>query len=155
MSERKGGGPGRLQGILRRSTNDIAAIRRQTALLEEATRTLNASLPPRLHGHWQVASLSADALIVTAESSVWATPLRAYQSALLEAAAQLLAVQPARLQIRLAAPPPAKPPRDSVVLSAEAARHLESAARGMDDSRLAASLRRLASRRDERSSGHR
>ncbi|AGY92479.1 hypothetical protein SPICUR_07595 [Spiribacter curvatus] len=155
MSERKGGGPGRLQGVLRRSTNDIAAIRRQTALLEQATRTLNASLPPRLHGHWQVAALSADALVITAESSVWATPLRAYQSGLLEAATALISVQPKRLQIRLAAPAPAKPPRESVMLSAGAAQHLESAARGMDDSRLAASLRRLASRRHERSSGHR
>ena len=154
MSERKGDGPGRLQGILRRSSSDIAAIRRQTALLERATRTLNESLPPRLHGHWQVASLSADALIVTAESSVWATPLRAYQSTLIEAAARLLGVEPKRLKIRLAAPPPTRPPKESVVLSTEAATHLESAARGMEDPRLAASLRRLASRRGKGSSGH-
>ncbi len=147
MSERRAGGPGRLQGIMRRSSSDMGAIRRQTALLERATRTLNGALPGRLHGHWQVAALSTDALIVTAESSAWATPLRAYQAALLEAAAESLGVRPARLQIRLATPPPARPPRQSVTLSAETARHLESAARGMDNDRLAASLRRLASRR--------
>lgn len=148
MSERRAGGPGRLQGIMRRSSSDMKAIRRQTALLERATRTLNGALPGRLHGHWQVAALSTDALIVTAESSAWATPLRAYQSALLATAGESLGVRPARLQIRLATPPPARPPRRrSATLSDETARHLESAARGMDDKRLAESLRRLASRR--------
>ena len=147
MSERGAGGPGHLQGIMRRSNTDMSAIRRQTALLERATRTLNGVLPERLHGHWQVASLSAQALIVTAESSAWATPLRACQASLLQAAGESLGVRPGRLQIRLAAPAPARPPRRGVSLSESTARHLESAARGMDDDRLAASLRRLASRR--------
>lgn len=156
MSERRAGRPGRLQGILRRSDSDIAAIRRQTGQLERATRRLNAVLPARIHGHWQVASLSAERLIITAESSAWATPLRACQADLLKAAGDLLGAPPARLQIRLAAPPPARPPREPVSLSADTAAHLESAARGMDNERLAESLRRLASRRGgQPQSGHR
>ena len=156
MSERRAGRPGRLQGILRRSDSDIAAIRRQTGRLEQATRRLNSVLPARVHGHWQVASLSAERLIITAESSAWATPLRACQASLLEAAGNLLGTVPARLQIRLAAPPPARPPREPVSLSADTAAHLESAARGMENERLAESLRRLASRHsDPVRSGHR
>ena len=147
MSERKGGGPGRLQGILRRPAGDVAAIRRQTAWLEDATRRLNGVLPPRLHGHWQVAGVSARALVITAESPVWATPLRANQAALLDAAAALSESRPERLTIRLAATRQPPPRRAGQTMSTETADHLESAAKGIDDPRLAASLRRLASRR--------
>lgn len=147
MSERKGGGPGRLQGILRRSAGDVAAIRRQTAWLADATRELNAVLPPRLHGHWQVAALSTEALVITAESPAWSTPLRAQQAALLDAAAALMGKRPEKLTVRLATARQIPPRRAGQAMSPATADHLESAARGMDNPRLAASLRRLASRR--------
>ena len=147
MSERKGGGPGRLQGILRRSSGDVAAIRRQTAWLADATRELNAVLPPRLHGHWQVAALSPAALVITAESPAWSTPLRAQQSALLDAAAGLAGRRPEKMTLRLAAARQSPPRKAGRTLSAETADHLESAAEGVDNPRLAESLRRLASRR--------
>ena len=147
MSERKGGGPARLQGILRRSAGDMAGIRRRTAWLADATRELNGVLPPRLHGHWQLAAASVTALVVSAESPAWATPLRAHQSALLDAAADLVGGRPAKLTIRLAAGRRPPPRRNGPVMAPASAEHLASAARGMDDPRLAAALRRLASRR--------
>ncbi len=147
MSERKGKGPHRLGGVLRKPDSELAGIRAQAERLTHATHTLNAELPPRVLGHWQVAQLSAQALVVVAESATWATYLRSHQAALLARAGELLGEPPQQFKIRIAALTAKRPRPKGPRMSAEVSERLSKASAGMSDPRLAEALKRLASRR--------
>lgn len=141
-------GPRRVRGLLDGHHGELAGLRQQTRSLDRATQGLSAAVPARLEGHWRVAALSTDALVVAVDSPVWATALRTHQQALLDAAGELQGTVPRRIRIRVLTPrtPPRPAPRQQS-LSPSAAENLEEAARAADDPRLAAALRRLAARR--------
>jgi hypothetical protein len=141
------GSPRRINGLLKTTGGDVHDIERHTRWLVQTGNRLQWVLPERLRGHWQLAAVDVDALVLVAESPAWATPLRGYQQALLDAAAEVIGQRPAALRIRLAKPVHRRPKAASPPLSAEAIRHLQNAADGMVDPRLADGLRRLASRR--------
>ncbi len=147
MAGNRPGSPRRINGVMKATGGDIRDIERHTHWLVQTGNRLQSVLPERLQGHWQLAAIDADALVLVAESPVWATPLRGYQQALLDAASQIIGHRPAALRVRLAKPVNRRPRAASPALSHEAVRHLENAAEGMVDPRLADGLRRLASRR--------
>jgi hypothetical protein len=146
MSESKGKGPSRLSGVIQQEKNALSDIHRETARLETVTQQLATTLPARMQGHWQVASISAEALSVSVTGSVWATPLRAQQQALLAKAKQIIGVEPAKLRIRVQSARAERPRRGGPRMSSQAGATLREAARGIEDPKLAAALARLAER---------
>ena len=148
MADDKRSGPAPVRRLLDSQRGDLAGLRRQTRELDRAMEALTAVLPDRLQGHWRVAALSADALMLAVDSPVWATALRGHQEALLEAAGALRGRRPKRIQIRILTPrSPDRPTSRQQVLSESAVENLEETARACDDPRLAEALRRLATRR--------
>ena len=146
MSDKRRNRPRRMQRVLTDERSELATLRRRTGLLEQATRDIGAALPDRFHGHWRVAALSHEALVIAAASPVWATALRSHQPTLLTAAGALLGQSPQRLQVRVSNTPGRAWRAAGHHLSPNAAAILEEAAGISDNPRLAAALRRLASR---------
>lgn len=150
MTKPKGNGPNPLSGVIRGDNSALANIQQRTQRLNAATEQLGRCLPARLQGQWQVAALSSEALVLSVVGSVWATPLRAYQHALLEQAGEWLGVVPAKLKIQIHTPPAERPRRGGPQLSQTSAKGLREAVKGMEDPKLAQALARLAARRDDR-----
>ena len=149
MTEHKGNGPNPLSGVIRGDNSALASIQQRTRRLNAATEQLGRCLPARLQGQWQVAALSSDALVLSVTGSVWATPLRAHQQALLEQAGEWLGTAPAKLKIQIHTPPAERPRRGGPRLSKTSAQGLREAVKGMQDPKLAQALARLAARRDD------
>jgi len=150
MADDKRRGPAPVRRLLDSHQGDLAKLRRQTRDLNQATQALAAVLPDRLQGHWRVAALSAQALVLGVDSPAWTTALRGHQQALLDAAGKLQGMRPQRIQIRILTPRTLdRPAPRQQALSASAVENLEETAQACDDPRLAEALRRLASRRRE------
>lgn len=150
MTEYKGNGPNPLSGVIQRNDSALGNIQQQTRRLNAVTEHLGHCLPARLQGQWQVAALSSEALVLSVAGSVWATPLRTHQQALLEKAGEWLGTAPAKLKIQIHTPAAKRPRRGGPRLSQNSAQGLREAAKGMEDPRLAQALARLAARRDDR-----
>jgi len=137
-------GPVRLHQVMKRQKGELATLRRRARLLEKATTALGRGLPAKMVGHWQVAALTRRALVIAADSPVWATTLRGRQNELLQGAESLLGVRPARLEIRVAAARDTRRRPAGHYLSPASGRILKEAAGAVDHPGLADALRRLA-----------
>lgn len=125
-----------------------ARLLEQVHRLQSLNALLRACLDTEAAPHIQVADLSADRLVVHADSAAWATRLRYLAPQLLRClhkTPQLTNVR--HLDIRVI---PHGQPTTSVahpaVLSADSASILESAAAGISDPPLRTALKRLARR---------
>jgi hypothetical protein len=117
--------------------NRLADVRAQSQLMED----IAGRLPPALRVHCVGARREADALIVFADSGVWATRLR-YELP------RIMPELPARnFRVRVVPPEISRPAPspDSPELPGSAARALQETAEDVDDAELAGVLRRLAS----------
>lgn len=148
MSTARRGRPRAVRGILRSDRDTLGRIAERARALGQLQRRLQGALPARLRGHWQLAAVDAEALVVVAEGSVWAAQLRYHQRALLDAAARATGRRPARCRITVE-PPRLAPRREPRRLSVEAARSLRETARSVEDERLRRALLRLAARAQE------
>ncbi len=144
--ERRPGGPKRLRGLLRRQHSPLADIADHTRALTRLQRRLERVVPATTRGHWHVADVDAERLLVVADAPVWASSLRYRQAALLDAVAEVIGQRPGGCRITVEPPRLARkqPPR---VLSEQASEHLRRGAATVDDPRLREALERLASRR--------
>ena len=151
MSDERTSGPSRLGRLITHRDGSLSTLEAQARWLRKVENTLSACLPDSYEGHWQVAALGQNALVVSVPSSVWVTGLRARQTALLDAAEALLGARPGELRVRVLPPPPPPPePPPGPTLSEQAAQSLRNAASGMEDPRLAEALSRLAGRKRNR-----
>lgn len=145
-AKRRTGGPKRLRGLLRRQRSPLAGIAEHTRALARLQRRLERVVPNATRGHWHVADVDTERLLVVADAPVWASSLRYRQGALLDAVAEVIGQRPAGCRITVEPPRLARkqPPR---VLSEAASEHLRRGAATVEDPRLRAALERLASRR--------
>jgi len=137
--------PRAVRGILRASRETLGTIAERARTLGHLQRRLQGSLPARLRGHWQLAAVDADALVVVADGPAWASQLRYHQRALLDAAGRATGRRPARCRITVE-PPRLAPRREPRRLSAVAGRSLRETAQCVEDERLRRALLRLATR---------
>lgn len=142
------GRPRPLRGLLRGQRSTLSAIAERARLLSRLQRRLQAALPAALQGHWQLASVDAEALGIVASGPSWATALRYRQSLLLDAAERAIGTRPARCRISVD-PPRLARRRAPPTLSRQSAAHIGEAARSVDDPALAAALARLSRRADD------
>lgn len=145
MSSPRRGRPRAVRGILRGDRAMLGNIAERARSLGQLQRRLQRALPVRLRGHWQLAGIDDEALVLVAEGPVWASQLRYHQRALLQAAAEATGRSPARCRIGVE-PPRLAPRREPRELSGSARDNLREAAAASDDPRLRAALLRLASR---------
>ncbi len=140
---------------LRRPTGRLSKLIARVDELTESTGIFQAYLRPDLRGHAVLIRLDQDAWTVQTESAVWATRLR---YALYDIREVLglhfgIALPKPHIQIApVAVLPPSPSPRR--MLTQEAARYLEEAARNETDPRLSAALRRLARRAEASPTDH-
>ncbi|MCB2263608.1 MAG: DUF721 domain-containing protein [Candidatus Thiosymbion ectosymbiont of Robbea hypermnestra] len=122
----------------------LAAIERQRRLLRE----VRATLPAPLDEHCLHASLEAGALTLLTDSPVWSSRLRFFAPEIeRRLAPRYGAIGTCRIRIRpqVALPSSTAPGKDATSrLSATTAQHLLEAAAGIEDTQIAAALRRLA-----------
>jgi hypothetical protein len=144
--ERRAGGPKRLRGMLRRRQSPLALIADHARALSGLQRRLERAVPATTRGHWHVAGVDTERLLLVVDAPVWASALRYRQGALLDAVAEVIGQRPHTCRITIEPPRLARrqPPRQ---LSAAASEHLRSSAASVDDPRLREALERLASRR--------
>jgi hypothetical protein len=119
----------------------LGVIERNARLLSEAKQ----ALPPPLNAHCLHAALTARVLTLTTDSPAWSSRLRFFAPELTRSLApQYGTIASCRVRIQppaVASCPEAAPKHR---LSAETKQHLLDAAAGIEDSDLAAALRRLA-----------
>ena len=139
------GSPTVLAKILR---SGACRLWEQARRRQRLTRLLQEQLPSALHGHCEVADLSADAVVLATDSTVWAARLRYYSPQILKHLAQHETVNPRTIRIRVLPPTEPRPtqaaPQPS--LSEQNRTLLRQAADGIDHPRLQEALRRLAAR---------
>jgi len=113
--------------------------RSQSLLLESLTERLPAAIRPHCVG----ARRDGDTLVVLVNSPVWATRLRYDLTRIMGD----LGVRNFRVRVVPASEPPRRPPAKPLRLPESAAQALEQTADSVEDAKLSAVLRRLASHR--------
>ncbi|PWG65167.1 DciA family protein [Spiribacter halobius] len=145
MSSARRSRPRAVRGILRGDRSTLGSIAERARSLATLQRRLQAALPARLRGHWQLAGVDEEAVVLVAEGPVWASQLRYHQRALLEAAARATGHRPTRCRISVE-PPRLARKREPRELTASARDNLREAAAATDNPQLRSALLRLASR---------
>lgn len=138
-----------LSSLMRRM-RPLEQITQQSHELAILNQKLMQHLPRELADHCAVARCDGEALVLVTDTPARAARLRYTSRNILEAMRGEVKNAPARVVVSIApvqAPARLAPVKRS--LSAEASAQLRSLADTVDDSRLAASLRRLASRADD------
>lgn len=138
-----------LADCLTGSGTRLAQLASEARRLEDLRLRIVRHLPPELSSHCVGADIRNGELAVFLDSAVWATALRYQQRPLLEAVQKETGQTCTRLAVRvLPGPAPGLPPRPKPrSLSAATRSLLESTARTVSHSVLAAALRRLAGNR--------
>ncbi|MBK5944339.1 MAG: DciA family protein [Halorhodospira halophila] len=116
--------------------------------LERLGRRLQRNLPPETQGHWRLARLDEEEMVLIADGSGWGTRLRYLSRQLQDAAEAISGQRPRRVTVRVA--PASSAPRKLQgpgPLSEQAANTLRRAAATSSDPALREALERLASRR--------
>ncbi|MEX0731500.1 MAG: DciA family protein [Aquisalimonadaceae bacterium] len=139
--------PRSIAGTLRESGSTLAALRREVEQLRKQEAVLERVLPDALQGHCRLARVRPDALVLTTDSPGWGNQLRFLGPTLCDALAETVGFRPKRLQIRVVSPPKRPAKATPRILSEQAGRHLESAARAQTDPKLRDALLRLSKRR--------
>jgi hypothetical protein len=137
--------PRSVRNLLRSPPRALASVIRKAAFLQEIEQIVHDGLPPEARQGVKVAACEDDRLVLLVDNAGWATRLRYQQNAIRRGLAQRLRRHVERVDIRVRPvdkppPPPGAPRR----LSENARRQLEGAARCVENPRLAAALRRLA-----------
>ncbi len=144
---KKDGRPRALRGVLRGPGDmTLARLGARTRELARQQRRLQQALPRDFAGEWQLARLDTEELALVANSPVWASQLRYRQTELLDAAQWQIGQRPRRCRITIEPPRLQRRRAGPRHLSADSARLLEATANDCDNPKLAAALRRLASR---------
>jgi hypothetical protein len=132
---------------LRRPKGPLAKLLAQTDKLQHINRIFNAYLPPHLHGHAMITTMSPKQWVVQTDSSAWATRLRYVLPNLREQMRDHLKKEVPLLTVRIitdstVAKSASEPRR--MQLTEETAQLLEGTARDMNDQRLGSALLRLS-----------
>ncbi len=143
-NERKGR-PRPLRGLLRDRNSPLGKIAEHARQLNGLQRKLERAAPEAARGHWRIAGVDAEALVLEVDVPAWAAALRYRQGALLDAVAEVIGLRPKRSRIGIE-PPRLSRGRPPATLSSTAAEHLRRGATSAADPQLAAALQRLASR---------
>jgi hypothetical protein len=118
----------------------------QTDKLQHINRIFNAYLPPHLHGHAMIATMSPKQWVVQTDSSAWATRLRYVLPSLREQLGDHLKKDVPPLTVRIipdsTVQSTSEPRR--MQLTEETAQLLEGTARDLSDQRLVSALLRLS-----------
>jgi hypothetical protein len=126
----------------------LAKLLAQTDRLQHINHVFRAYLPPHLHEHATITTLSAKNWVVQTDSSAWATRLRYVLPSLQQQLSDHLKTEVPPLTIRIkpaeVVAVEAEPRR--MVITQETASLLEGAARDLNDSRLGSALLRLSRR---------
>lgn len=131
---------------LRRPKGPLAKLLAQTDKLQHINRIFKAYLPPHLHGHAMIATMSAKQWVVQTDSSAWATRLRYVLPSLREQLADHLKKEVPPLSVRIipyGTVQRIEEPR-RISLTEENAQLLEGTARDLNDQRLGSALLRLS-----------
>jgi len=135
-----------LSSLVRR-TGALDKVFEHTRELEILNRELRALLPEALAGHCAVARCDQNELALVTDTPARAARVRYMSRGILEGLREHIKPPPGKIKVSVA---PVQPLAEQVPmkrqLSAEAATRLRSLADTVEDSELAASLRRLASR---------
>ena len=124
----------------------VAALAQRARALDALDRQLRQPLPEPLRRHVQLADISADRLVFLASSSVWASKLRFFQTAILANARQVSGLPTAKFTVKVAPLPPVPPEQiRRKPLSRATAEHLKAAARSVADPELKAVYLQMAS----------
>lgn len=131
---------------------DTAAgrVARRARALQAQEQRLWQSLAGLIDGNWRLARLDEEALVLVVESPAHASAVRYRQRQILASVQQDSGVRPRRLRVKVAPTTVKQRPLPRRELSAAAAQHIESAARGMDAPELREALLRLARRAGSR-----
>ena len=146
QSKRSKGAMLPVQERLRQSKGHLAQLVAQSDRLARINRAFLAYLPPHLHSHVRLATLSADTWVIHAESAAWATRLRYILPSLQQQLSEHLGYQVPKLTMRIQplGNADSKIPTRRVQVTEKSADVLEGAAEGVDDEQLGAALMRLA-----------
>jgi hypothetical protein len=140
-------GPRRFRRWLEQPGNSpTVRLLREAGRLAKLAEALGTRLPPSFAGHWQLAQVHPQSLVLVADSPAWGAQLRFWQAELLDAVAADAGFRPRTLQVRASgykAHPRAIHPRRQV-LSAQSAGVIAGAAATTQDARLRQALERLA-----------
>jgi len=124
----------------------VAALAQRARALDALDRTLRQPLPDALRRQCRLADVRAGRLVFLASSSVWASKLRFYQTALMAEARVASGLQIDKFAVKVAPLPPVPPEQTRrKPLSYAAAEHLKTAAHSLSDPELRAVYLRLAS----------
>ena len=138
-----------LSSLMRRS-NALDRVFQHSRELEKLNRQMRDWLPEELAGHCAVAHCDRHRLALVTDTPARAAKLRYMSRAILGRVKEQITPAPAKIEISIA---PIQPLAELAPvkrrLSPEAAARLRSLADSMEDTKLAASLRRLASNADQ------
>lgn len=131
---------------LRRPKGRLAQLVAQTDRLATINRAFRAYLPPHLHDHAKIVSLSAQHWVIQTHSSAWATRLRYVLPQLQQQLSEHFGYTIPVLKLRVQPAPqePAPVPQRRMQMTEKSAALLAGTAQGIADQRLGAALRRLA-----------
>ena len=138
--------PSPLTELLGRRDSGLRGLTAEARRLETLRRRILGHLPPTAADHCLGADLKDGILTLYMDSAAWTTGLRYQHTELLGVLRQQLEQPCHTLKLRvlpepIPGVPPKPPPR---TLSADTQRLLDATAAGIDDTALAAALRRLA-----------
>jgi hypothetical protein len=133
--------PVRINALLR----PVSSIRQAIERNQRALRGVRRALPPYLREHCLDCVIRNDKLFVYTDSSAWASQLRFYKSAILDAGAlpKLPVISQVHIRICLPYAHGASTPRYQRTPSAAAIAHVAAAAQTAPDPPLRAALQRL------------
>ncbi|MCC5810227.1 MAG: DUF721 domain-containing protein [Ectothiorhodospiraceae bacterium] len=139
--------PRPLSRTLASGAGKLAGLEQRVATLQHWQTILARVLPPEARGHWGLARIDADGMVLVADGSAWASKLRFMSTAMARTVADAGGVQPKRVIVKVGSPRPVDKKRTPRQLSEQARRHLMAAASTEDNAALRAALQRLARRR--------
>lgn len=143
--------PNRIDKLLNSENHELASLITRVRLLDRYSRRLRQLLPTPLCDHCRIADIRENELTIGVDNAVWATKLRFHSPSLLSQLQQnyqelagitrikILVLQETSLRVS------EQPPQQPLQLSTENAAQLNGLAETVEDERLRAALRRLAS----------
>lgn len=139
----------RLGQVLSAPASPVGSLAGHARLLSELEARLASIVDPEVARHCRVAAFRDRKLVLAVDTPAWATRIRYHMSLICEQfRASGLEVAECRVIVVPRSEPAPEPARPRPRMGAEAAKHLESAAGGIEHGPLAAALRRLARNAD-------